>query len=146
MAKVMTIGFENMNTMATVEGVLKAMGVKYLVKEVEARSEKAEAKAETSTKKAPKAKAETPKAEKKGADDFDYELYRAISEQLGVYGKHGCYRFARPTVKGLMQHPEYLTKAGKLQAKVKKSALATLLTEAQKLGLQWYIDSVAQAQ
>lgn len=103
---------------------------------------KAEKKATTS-KKSTKAKAET--GTKKGSEDFDYELYKSIAEQLDVYGKHGCYRFARPTVKGLMQHPEYLTKAGKLQAKVKRSALATLLTEAQKLGLQWYINGAAES-
>ena len=148
MAKVLTIGFENMDTMATVEAILTGMSIKYLVKEVESakaeepkKAEKAEKK--SAPKKESKAKTSTKKDTKKGSEDFDYELYKSIAEQLGVYGKHGCYRFARPTVKGLMQHPEYLTKAGKLQAKVKKSTLATLLTVAQTDGIQWYIDSVA---
>ena len=148
MAKVLTIGFENMDTMATVEAILTGMGIKYLVKEVESakveepkKAEKAEKK--SAPKKESKAKTSTKKDTKKGSEDFDYELYKSIAEQLGVYGKHGCYRFARPTVKGLMQHPEYLTKSGKLQAKVKKSTLATLLTVAQTDGIQWYIDSVA---
>lgn len=150
MAKVLTIGFENMDTMATVEAVLTAMGIKYLVKEAESakveepkKTEKAEKKSAPKKESKSKAKASTKKDTKKGSEDFDYELYKSIAEQLGVYGKHGCYRFARPTVKGLMQHPEYLTKAGKLQAKVKRSTLATLLTVAQTDGIQWYIDSVA---
>ena len=175
MAKVLTIGFENMDTMATVEAILTGMGIKYLVKDltptveeaqimaqkmadesncscmVTARDEKGElvevsakpkkAEKKSAPKKESKSKAKT--STKKGSEDFDYELYKAIAEQLGVYGKHGCYRFARPTVKSLMQHPEYLTKSGKLQAKVKKSTLATLLTVAQTDGIQWYIDSVA---
>lgn len=144
MAKVLTIGFENMDTMATVEAVLTAMGIKYLVKEAESAKVEAPKKAEKAEKESKsKAKTSTKKDTKKGSEDFDYELYKSIAEQLGVYGKHGCYKFARPTVKGLMQHPEYLTKAGKLQAKVKKSTLATLLTVAQTDGIQWYIDSVA---
>ena len=147
----LSIRFTNMDKLATIEAVLNGMGIQYLKQEYEfEEAKKAEEKPVEEPKKAEKKTTGKKSSDKKGKDvakkgseDFDYELYKSIAEQLGVYGKHGCYRFARPTVKSLMQHPEYLTKAGKLQAKVKKSALATLLTVAQTDGLQWYIDSVA---
>lgn len=140
MAKILTIGFENMDKMAEVEGVLKALGIKYTVKDV-VKAENVNAPA--SNKVDTKAKDEVKKsAPRKNSSNFDRELYIKCATELGVLGKSGVYKFARQTVYDAMSEVGK-SKSGKLTKTVIKSLHKQLLTEAQRLGLQWYIDKVS---
>ena len=81
----------------------------------------------------PKKAGRPPKTVKKEeAKPFDKEKYRKNAEELGVLGKHGVYRFARPTVYKSMEHAK-LTK--KLIAEYKKE-LEQIATE---MKLDWYL-------
>ena len=96
-------------------------------------------KAEKETGKKP-----APKKDTKSSDGFDVELYHEVARELGVMGVKGkVYHFARQTVYDGMSEVKK-SKRGKMTAKVRKALLAQLLTEAQRLGIQWYIDKVAE--
>ena len=73
----------------------------------------------------------TKKVEKK---PFDRKKYEAIAEKLGVLGKHGVYKFARPIVYKAMAE-ERLTKG------MMKGYLKEVLSTAKKQKLTWFYES-----
>lgn len=63
----------------------------------------------TTTKAKPKAK--------KSNDDFNYDRYVSIAKELGVYGKHGVWKCARPAVYKVMNGEATMKQA---MAEIKK--------------------------
>lgn len=91
----------------------------------EMRTKKAAGKA------APKAKQEQ-KAEDKA---FDRGLYESIANELGVLGKNGVYKVARPVVYGLME----LDKIKKSDIKKAKDELVKIAKEG---NLTWLLEKL----
>lgn len=166
-ATVLTIQFESTSTtLATVEGILKAMNIGYGRKDyeweeapvVEKKAEKKSApktKAETkktSTKKAetkPETKPEPKKAE--SSDDFDTELYKALVARYGLGRKNGsCINFAKKAIYDAMNYASIIKtgkNAGKVKIakKVEKTILAELVTLAAENGEAWAMDKALKA-
>ena len=65
---------------------------------------------------------------------FDRERYESVAEALGVLGKHGVYKFARPTVYEVMDK-------AKITKKVVAEAKAELLEKAKAQGLTWFYET-----
>ena len=74
-----------------------------------AKVTKSASKPKTTTKSKPKAK--------KSNDDFNYDQYVSIAKELGVYGKHGVWKCARPAVDKVMNGEATMKQA---MAEVKK--------------------------
>lgn len=102
-------------------------------------------------------KAEAPKAEKKPApkktgkktakkssDNFDRDEYEALSKYFMVYGKHGCYRFARKTIYGIMGKGYVVNGEVSITKRTRNSILKTLTSEAEKCGEAWATDKMAE--
>ena len=85
-------------------------------------------------KSAPKAKQE-PKAQKTEGKAFDSDLYYSIAETLGVLGKNGVYKVARPVVYKLMK----LDKIKKSDITKAKEQIVAIATE-QKL--TWLLEKL----
>ena len=69
--------------------------------------------------------------EKQGNSDFDRKKYEEVAEKLGVLGKNGVYKFARPTVYKAMEEKS-LTKK-----KIDEYA-AEIMEIAKKKNLDWF--------
>jgi len=63
---------------------------------------------------------------------FDRAKYEAVAKALNVYGKHGVYKFARPTVYKAMENSR-LTKKMIAEYTAELNELAT------KQGLTWFL-------
>lgn len=88
----------------------------------------------TTSKAAPKAKQATK--EQKSVDKaFDRGLYESIANELGVLGKNGVYKVARPVVYGLME----LDKIKKSDITKAKEQIVAIATE-QKL--TWLLEKL----
>lgn len=85
------------------------------------RSGKAAPKVETKQATTKQATKQTKKTENKA---FDSDLYYSIAETLGVLGKNGVYRVARPVVYELMELDK-IKKSDLTKAKAKIVAIAT---------------------
>lgn len=148
MAKILTMGFEDMEKMAKVMGALDMMGIKYNVTDmVKAENEVNESKAETLEVEKPKP------APKKSNDKFDDDLYRACANHFGVLckkkftkdGKQCVVNFAKKTMYDAMKVATLKDDGTiKITKKAEKTIKAQLLTEAKRLGEQWMIDLVKQ--
>lgn len=88
----------------------------------------------TTSKATPKAKQE-PKAQKTESKAFDRGLYESIANELGVLGKNGVYKVARPVVYGLME----LDKIKKSDITKAKEQIVAIATE-QKL--TWLLEKL----
>lgn len=113
---------DDLKTLAT---VMNSMGIEaQLVKKTEI--------VEPEKKKNTKAKATKGKATTKAKasdSNFDRELYTEVAEKLGVLGKHGVYRFARPTVYKAMEENNLTDKKiESYKAKLEKIATEKELT------------------
>ena len=137
MAKVFTVAFKDEQKAQVFEQTLAMMGLKFTCKDIVVNEAKAEAevKAETPAQApAPAPKAED-EAEAESVVEFDRKKYLKVAKALNVLGNHGVYKFARKTVYDGMKY-------SRLTANIKKSLLAQLKTEAEKNGIQWYLDSL----
>lgn len=94
----------------------------------EMRTKKAAGKA------APKAKQAT-KEQKSEDKAFDRSLYESIANELGVLGKNGVYKVARPVVYGLME----LDKIKKSDIKKAKDELVKIAKEG---NLTWLLEKL----
>lgn len=88
----------------------------------------------TAGKATPKAKQE-PKAQKTESKAFDRDLYESIANELGVLGKNGVYKVARPVVYKLME----LDKIKKSDITKAKEQIVAIATE-QKL--TWLLEKL----
>lgn len=103
---------------------------------------KAEKKATTSKKS--DTKKTTKPAAKKSSDNFDRDEYEALSKYFMVYGKHGCYRFARKTIYGIMGKGYVVNGEVSITKRTRNSILKTLTSEAEKCGEAWATDKMAE--
>lgn len=99
---------------------------------------KAEKKATTNKKSG------TKPAAKKSNDNFDRDEYEALSKYFMVYGKHGCYRFARKTIYGIMGKGYVVNGEVSITKRTRNSILKTLTSEAEKCGEAWATDKMAE--
>lgn len=83
-------------------------------------------------------------AGKKSSDNFDRDEYEALSKYFMVYGKHGCYRFARKTIYGIMGKGYVVNGEVSIAKRTRNSILKTLTSEAEKCGEAWATDKVAE--
>ncbi len=106
---------------------------------------KAAPKAETpKTEKKPAPKKTSKKTAKKSDDNFDRDEYEALSKYFMVYGKHGCYRFARKTIYGIMGKGYVVNGEVSIAKRTRNSILKTLTSEAEKCGEAWATDKMAE--
>ena len=94
------------------------------------------------TKPAPKKTGK--KTAKKSSDNFDRDEYEALSKYFMVYGKHGCYRFARKTIYGIMGKGYVVDGKVVITKRTRNSILKTLTSEAEKCGEAWATGKVAE--
>lgn len=83
-------------------------------------------------------------AGKKSSDNFDRDEYEALSKYFMVYGKHGCYRFARKTIYGIMGKGYVVNGEVSITKRTRNSILKTLTSEAEKCGEAWATGKVAE--
>lgn len=128
MAKILTIGFENMDKMAEVEGVLKALGIKYSVKEVEkAETVNAPASKVVDTKAKDVAKKDSKPKKNKDEDWFDREKYLELGDKFKATfvtnkGEKKVYAYARPSIYAVLRGELTMAKAKTQIAKAKKAS------------------------
>lgn len=84
------------------------------------------------------------KTAKKSSDNFDRDEYEALSKYFMVYGKHGCYRFARKTIYGIMGKGYVVNGEVSIAKRTRNSILKTLTSEAEKCGEAWATDKMAE--
>lgn len=114
---------ETINVTLTISG--KAKDVANVQKYMKDNSVKYEVVKNDGTKKSSKVK------EKQSNSDFDRKKYEEVAEKLGVLGKNGVYKFARPTVYKAMEEKS-LTKK-----KIEEYA-AEIMEIAKKKNLDWF--------
>lgn len=163
---VLTINFVNADKLATVEAVLKGLGVGYgktefeveapvkaeepkvdvveIVEEAEEPVEEPKAEKKPAPKKESKKKSDAPKNKTKSDDGFDRELYLELGEHFGVTTKRGVARFARQTIYDAMSEVAK-SKSGKLTKRAEKAIWKQLMAEAARFGEAWAIKMVEEA-